>query len=61
MWDRNLPIDEMEAAKLAEELLERPPKLGYLTISNALQWRLQYKRILEKAGTVDGILRVNQG
>lgn len=61
MWDRNLPIDEMEAARLAEELLESPPELGYLTISNALQWRLQYKRIIEKAGTVDGTLRVNQG
>lgn len=61
MYDRNLPIDELEAAKLAEELLESPPELGYLTISNALQWRLQYKRIIEKAGTVDGILRVSRG
>ena len=61
MYDRNLPIDELEAAKLAEELLKRPPVLGYLTISNALQWRLQYKRIIEKAGTVDGLLRVGRG
>ena len=61
MYDRNLPVDELEAARLAEELLESPPELGYLTISNALQWRLQYKRIIEKAGTVDGILRVSQG
>ena len=35
-----------------------PPALGYLTISNALQWRLQYRRVLEHAGKVDGILRV---
>ena len=61
MYDRNLPVDELEAARLAEELLESPPELGYLTISNALQWRLQYKRIIEKAGTVDGILRVARG
>ena len=59
MYDRNLPIDEMEAVKLAEELLAKPPELGYLTISNALQWRLQYRRIIENAGMVDGILRVS--
>ena len=59
MADRNLPIDDLEAAKLAEELLQNPPKLGYLTISNALQWRLQYKRVIKEAGTIDGILRVS--
>ena len=26
------------------------PRLGYLTISNALQWRLQYSRVIEQAG-----------
>lgn len=58
MNDRNLPIDDIEATKFAEELLVDPPQLGYLTISNALQWRLQYRRIIEKAGTIDGILRI---
>jgi len=33
-------------------------EIGYLTISNALQWRLQYKRVIEKAGQVNGILRI---
>ncbi|MXZ55840.1 MAG: restriction endonuclease [Gammaproteobacteria bacterium] len=47
MNDRNLPLDELETAKIAEELLINPPRLGYLTISNALQWRLQYKRVIE--------------
>ncbi len=56
--DRNLPIDEADAIHLAEELLEDPPVLGYLTISNALQWRLQYRRVIEKAGVIDGIRRV---
>ena len=59
MYDRNLPIDELEAVNLAEELLAKPLELGYLTISNALQWRLQYRRIIENAGVVDGILRVS--
>ena len=59
MGDRNLPIDDIDAAALAEELLRVPPLLGYLTISNALQWRLQYKRVIKRAGTVDGLLRVS--
>lgn len=57
--DRNLPIDDAEAVQLAEHCINAPPEQGYLTISNALQWRLQYKRVIEKAGTVDGILRVS--
>ena len=43
--DRNLPVDDIEANNIAEELLKAPPAQGYLTISNALQWRLQYSRI----------------
>lgn len=56
--DRNLPLDDIAAMRLAEELLEKPPGLGYLTISNALQWRLQYQRVIERAGSIDGILRI---
>lgn len=58
MGDRNLPLDDIEANEVAEELLKSPPPEGYLTISNALQWRLQYARVIEKAGTVDGITRL---
>ena len=58
MQDRNLPVDDIQAREIAEELLRNPPEQGYLTISNALQWRLQYKRVIEKAGAVQGILRV---
>lgn len=58
MRDRNLPIDDIQALALAEEILQNSPEIGYLTISNALQWRLQYRRVIEKAGKVDGILRV---
>ena len=56
--ERMLPVDDIEANRLAEEILARPPDIGYLTISNALQWRLQYSRAIERADTVDGILRV---
>ena len=47
--ERNLPLDEIDRKALAEQILREPPKLGYLTISNALQWRLQYKRVIDYA------------
>lgn len=56
--ERMLPVDEIEAQILADEVLRNPPQPGYLTISNALQWRLQYSRAIEKAGTVTGLLRL---
>ena len=56
--DRNLPVDAAQAWNLAEELVENPPELGYLTISNAQQWRLQYSRVIRTAGDVAGIERI---
>ena len=59
MHDRNLPVDDIEAYAIANEILggtELPE--GYLTISNALQWRLQYSRVITEAGKVSGIVRV---
>ena len=58
MRDRNLPIDDSEAFVFAGELLKDPPNQGFLTISNALQWRLQYGRAIGEAGKVAGITRV---
>jgi len=58
MQDKMLPLDEIESHRIAQELLRRPPEQGYLTISNALQWRLQYGRVIAKAGEVGGILRI---
>lgn len=58
LGDRNLPVDEIGAAHLANKILESPPHQGYLTISNALQWRLQYRRVIQQAGNVSGITRV---
>ncbi len=56
--ERRLPVDEIEASMLADEILANSPEIGYLTISNALQWRLQYSRIIEKAGLVTGVERL---
>ena len=58
IMERNLPVDEIGADQLAERILESPPIQGYLTISNALQWRLQYSRVIQQAGSISGILRV---
>ena len=58
MRDRNLPVDDIEAAAIAQDLLRERPNQGYLTISNALQWRLQYQRVIDRAGQVDGVQRV---
>jgi hypothetical protein len=56
--ERMLPVDEVEAESLADEVLRNPPEVGYLTVSNALQWRLQYGRVFEQAGKVNGLLRL---
>ncbi len=58
MEDRRLPVDEIQASNLADEVLSNPPKIGYLTISNALQWRLQYGRVIELADSVQGVSRI---
>jgi hypothetical protein len=58
MTERFLPVDDIQAQKLAEEILRTRPQVGYLTISNALQWRLQYSRVIAEAGKVDGVQRI---
>ncbi|HOV74873.1 MAG TPA: restriction endonuclease [Candidatus Hydrogenedentes bacterium] len=56
--ERFLPVDEIQANELASEILRSRPEVGCLTISNALQWRLQYTRAIEQAGTVAGVERL---
>ena len=56
--DRNIPADDITLTQMAKHILENKPKLGYLTISNALQWRLQYGRIVALAQKVDGITKI---
>ncbi|MCY7334374.1 MAG: restriction endonuclease [Pseudanabaena sp. CAN_BIN31] len=58
IFDRNLPVEEIEASNIADEILENPPVQGFLTISNALQWRLQYSRVIERAGQEKGVVVV---
>jgi hypothetical protein len=59
MRDRNLMIDDIEAFEIANELMEKKIiEEGYLTISNAYQWRLSFTRVINKAGEIEGIWRV---
>ncbi|WP_407276526.1 hypothetical protein [Halothiobacillus sp. DCM-1] len=61
MMDKCLPVDEIELNNLADEVIKNPPEQGYLTISNALQWRLQYSRVITEAGNVDGLHLLYRG
>lgn len=54
--DRKVPGDEIVYNELADEILAYPPAQGYLTISNALQWRLQYARVIALDNKVDGVI-----
>jgi len=56
--ERRLPVEEISASALADEILANPPEVGYLTVSNALQWRLQYSRVIEMAGSIAGVERL---
>lgn len=56
--DKNIPADEVTMLNIAKQILQNPPKQGYLTISNALQWRLQYQRIVSLAESVSGIKKI---
>lgn len=53
--ERNLTADYNELMRLAQEVLQQRPSVGYLTISPALQWRLQYSRALRHAGEIEGL------
>jgi hypothetical protein len=61
MVSRHLTADEIELQGLAKHVLENRPEQGFLTISPALQWRLQYKRVINQAGNVDGIDSIYKG
>lgn len=58
MMDRMLPVDDIQASNIADEILLHPPDIGYLTISNALQWRLQFSRAIDQADLVAGVVRL---
>ncbi len=56
--DKNIPADDITLTQIAKQIIKAPPKLGYLTISNALQWRLQYGRLVNLSEKVNGITKI---
>ena len=56
LQDKGIPGDEIACGKLADEILLHTPEQGYLTISNALQWRLQYTRAISLVNSVAGVI-----
>jgi len=53
-----LPTDEITLKLIAEIILSTEIPIGYLTISNALQWRLQYQRIVNLTDDVPGVEKI---
>jgi len=58
LYDKNIPADEITLNLIADAIFNFTPKQGYLTISNALQWRLQYGRIVKLNEPIDGISKL---
>lgn len=56
--DKNIPADFDLLYEMAGRILENPPLQGYLTISNALQWRLQYGRVVKLKKEISGISKL---
>lgn len=56
--EHSIPGDEVSLYQMAEDILKNPPQIGYLTISNALQWRLQYSRVVSMTEHVNGIRQI---
>lgn len=56
--DKRIPADEITLNLIAEGILKNTPKQGYLTISNALQWRLQYGRVVKLTVAIEGVSKL---
>ena len=56
----NVPGDSETLKVLARKILVKPPKQGYLTISNAFQWRLKYNNIINISRKQEGIYTYNE-
>lgn len=55
LTDKNLPGDDIVYSDLADEILANKPEQGYLTVTNAMQWRLSYGRVIKLNNTVSGV------
>ena len=58
LMDKAIPGDEITLDLLADMIMDNKPIQGYLTISNALQWRLQYARVISLNNEVSGVINL---
>lgn len=58
LCNHRIPGDDVTLMNMARDILQNPPAIGYLTISNALQWRLQYGRVVTMDESVSGIVHI---
>lgn len=56
--DHKVPADDVTLINMSKQILNCPPEIGYLTISNALQWRLQYGRVVAMTESKDDIVKI---
>ena len=52
--EKNIPGNREVLENLAKRILSKPPQQGYLTISNALQWRLKYSNAINLKNEING-------
>lgn len=60
LQEANVPGDDTTLVSLARKIISNPPNQGYLTISNAFQWRLKYNNILSLDDDIDGVYCYNE-
>lgn len=54
LCEKNVPGEKAVLENLAKKILLNPPEQGYLTISNALQWRLKYSNAINLKNQIKG-------
>lgn len=52
---RRLPGDDSQYSLWADKILKGKIRQGYLTLTDALQWRLQYNRVISLDNSIRGI------
>ena len=53
--DSNVPGEDKALETIADKIMKNPPEQGYLTISNAFQWRLKYNNVINLNEDVNGV------
>lgn len=58
--DMDVPGDNRNLKELAKKIISNPPNQGYLTISNAFQWRIKYNNLINLEKEVKGVYNYNK-